>query len=103
MQSTDKALFWYHFRIGVDYFCAEIDNDAVSGAIDLLEESGEVGRGAGDGGHPEGSAVPDGGFVEFGDGDVEGVAELVFEGADDLAAVLEGLGVIDLQFEGKAA
>ena len=29
------------------------------------------------------------------------MAELVFEGADDVAAVLEGLGVGDFEFDGQ--
>ena len=37
----------------------------------------------------------------LGDGEVEGVAELVFERADDLAAVLERLRVRDGEFEGE--
>ena len=38
--------------------------------------------------------------VELRNRDVEGVAELVFEGANDLAAVLEGLGVGDSELDG---
>jgi hypothetical protein len=42
-----------------------------------------------------GGAVPEAGVVELGDADVEAVAELVFEGAHDLAPVFKGVGVGD--------
>ena len=45
--------------------------------------------------------MPEHGLVHLGDGDVEALAELVFEGAHDLTPVLEGLGVLDADFEGQ--
>jgi len=71
----------------------------VGGLIDLLKLSGEVAGRGGDGRDAEGGAVPDDGVVEFGDGEVEAVAELLFHGADDLTAVFEGLGVRDFDLE----
>ena len=71
----------------------------MGGLVDLLELSGEVAGGGGDGGDAEGGAVPDDGVVELSDGEVEAVAEFFFHGADDLAAVLEGLGVGDFDLE----
>ncbi len=59
------------------------------GLVDLLELSGEVVGGGGDTGDTQGGAVPDDAVVEFGHGEVEGVAELVFEGTNDLTAVFE--------------
>ena len=50
--------------------------------VDLLELAGEIAGGGGDGGDAEGGAVPDDAVVEFGDGEVEAVAELVFHGAE---------------------
>ena len=52
------------------------------GAVDLLELRGQVAGGVGDGGYAEGGAIPDDPFVEFGYGEVEGVAEFIFQGAD---------------------
>jgi hypothetical protein len=69
--------------------------------VDLVELAGEIGGGGGDGSDSEGGAVPDDPVVEFGDGEIEAVTELVFHGADDLASVFEGLSVGDLQFDGE--
>src|SRR4030081_334955 len=71
------------------------------GLVDLLELAGEIAGGRGDGGDAEGGTVPDDAVVEFGYGEVEAVAELVFHGAEDLAAVFERLSVRDLQFDGE--
>ena len=65
----------------------------MGGLIYLLKLSSEVAGGGGDGRDAQGGAVPDDGVVEFGDGEVEAVAELVFHGAKDLPAVFEGLSV----------
>ena len=73
----------------------------MDGLVNLLELAGEIGGGGGDGGDSEGGAVPDDAVVELGYGEVEAVAELVFHGAKDLAAVFEGLSVVDLQFDGE--
>ncbi len=70
--------------------------------VDLLILSGEIGRGGGDGGDAEGGPVPDEALVELGDGEVEALPQLVFHGADDLAPVLEGLGVWDLDLEDES-
>jgi len=69
--------------------------------VDLLELAGEIAGGRGDGGDAERGAVPDDPVVEFGDGEIEAVAELVLHGAKDLAAILQGLGVRDFQFDGE--
>jgi hypothetical protein len=45
--------------------------------------------------------LPGDGFVQLGNGDVEALAELVFHGANDLAAIFEGLGMFDAEFEGE--
>ena len=39
--------------------------------------------------------------VDFGDGDVEAIAEAVFEAFDDVAFVFEGVRVFDVDFEGE--
>jgi hypothetical protein len=64
-----------------------------------LHESGEVVARVGDGGEAEGGGVPGEGFVEFGDGDVEAVLDFFFQAADDLAAVLEGVSVLDAELD----
>ena len=69
--------------------------------VDLLELAGEIGSGGGDGGDSQGSPVPDDAVVELSDGEIEAVTEFVFHGAEDLAAVFEGLSVRDLQFDGE--
>jgi hypothetical protein len=71
----------------------------VGGLVYLVELSGEVAGRGGDGGDAERGSVPDDGVVELGYGDVEAVAEFLFHGADDLAAVLERLGVGDFDLE----
>ena len=57
--------------------------------VDLLELAGEIAGRRGDRCNTEGSSVPDDAVVEFGDGDVEAVAKLVFHGTENLAAVFE--------------
>jgi hypothetical protein len=74
---------------------------AAGGALDLFNEAVEVVARAGDGDDAESGGLPRDGFVELGDGDVEALAQLIFQRADDLAAVLEGLRVLDAEFEGE--
>jgi len=45
--------------------------------------------------------LPHHGLIHLGHGDVEALLQLVFERAHDLATVLEGLGVLDADFEGE--
>ncbi len=68
--------------------------------VDLLELAGEVAGGARDGSDAEGGTVPDDAVVELGDGEIEAMAEPVLHGAEDLAAVFEGLGVGDFELDG---
>jgi len=49
----------------------------------------------------DGDLVPAVRGIEFGDGDVEGGAEAVFQAADDLALVFERLRVLNAEFEGE--
>jgi hypothetical protein len=78
---------------------AKTSGNAEAGAFDLLHQSGEIIAGAGDGGDAERGGLPGHGFVHFCDGDVECVPELFLETTDDLAAVLEGVGVLDAKLE----
>src|ERR1700730_7874301 len=48
----------------------------------------------------DGRALPDVVEVQFGDGDVEFAAQAVFQAAEDLALVLQGASVGNVQFEG---
>jgi hypothetical protein len=73
----------------------------VDGLVDLLELAGEIAGRRGDGGDAEGGAVPNDAVVEFGNGEVEAVTELVFHGADHLAAVFKGLSVRDFDLDGE--
>jgi hypothetical protein len=86
---------------GVGDLRAEFAGHALCGLLDLFDEAAEVVAGVGDGYNADGGALPGDGFIELGYGDVEALAKLVFEGADYLAAVFEGLGVIDAEFEGE--
>lgn len=73
----------------------------MDGLVDLMELAGEVAGGGGDGGDAKGGSVPDDSVVEFGDGEVEAVAEFIFHGTENLAAVFEGLRVRDVDFDGE--
>ena len=95
------GLFGQDLGVGGEDLGAEGGGDAVHGLVDLMELAGEVAGGGGDGGDAEGGAVPDDSVVEFGDGEVEAVAELVFHRTEDLTAIFEGLGVGYLQFYGE--
>ena len=73
--------------------------NANGGTFDLLHQSGEIIAGAGDGGDAESGGLPGDGLVHFCDGDVECVPELFLEAAHNLAAVLEGVGVLDAKLK----
>lgn len=90
-----------HLDVRVDDLAAKAGGDAAGGFFHLLKLSGEVGVGGGDSGNAEGGAVVGYRLVEFGHGDVEAVAEFVFERTDGLAAVLERLRVFDGELEGE--
>lgn len=92
-------LFGQDFCVRIKDFRAQLGCKAMDGLVDLVELAGEIAGGGGDGGDAQGGAVPDDAVVEFGDGEVEAVAELVFYRAEDLAAVFQGLSVRDLQFD----
>jgi hypothetical protein len=92
-------LFRQDFRIRINDFGPKRGSKTVDSAVDLLKLAGEVAGRAGDGGDAQGGTVPDDALVEFGDGKVEAVAELVLHGAEDLTAVFEGLGVRDFKLD----
>ncbi|HTV08882.1 MAG TPA: hypothetical protein VMD97_07550 [Candidatus Aquilonibacter sp.] len=77
------------------------DGNATGRGLDLVELPGQVTGRAGDSGDAESGAVPDERVVEFGDGDVEAMAEFFLERAHGLAAVLEGVRVLDGELEGE--
>jgi hypothetical protein len=89
------------FEPGVDYVATQPNGEAAGGGLDLAELTGQVAGRLGDSGNTEGGAVPEYSVVELGDGDVEAVAQLLLEGANDLAAVFERLRVLDGEFEGE--
>ncbi len=82
-------------REAVEDFAAKAGAEASGGGFHFAELACQIAGGAGDGHDAEGGAVPDQGLVQLGDGDVEAVAELVFERAHDLSAVFEGVRVLD--------
>ena len=69
--------------------------------INLVELAREIAGRTGDDSDTEGGAIPDLGRIKLGDGEIEGMAKTVLEGADDLAAILERLRVSDLDLEDK--
>ena len=89
------------FEPRVNYVAPQTNGEPASGGFDLAELTGQVAGGMGDSGNAKCSAVPDDGVVEFRNRDVKAVAQLVFEGAYDLATVLEGLCMLDGEFEGE--
>ena len=93
-------LFREDFRIRINDFGPKRGSKTVDGAVDLLKLAGKVAGGAGDGSDAESGTVPDDAFVEFGDGEVEAVAEPVLHGAEDLAAIFERVGVRDFELDG---
>jgi hypothetical protein len=84
-----------------------IDEDGAENALsfgqDMLEGLFDVLFGVGEGNDADGGGLPDVVKIEFGDGDVEFVAEAGFEASEDLPLVLEGVGVGELQFEEEEA
>jgi hypothetical protein len=85
----------------INYVASQTNGEATGCSFDLTELAGEVAGRVRDGRDPKGGPVPNDGVIEFGDGDIEAVAQLFFERAHDLTAVLEGLRVLDGEFEGE--
>jgi len=63
---------------GVDYVASQSNGEAAGGGFDLPELTGQVAGRLGDSGDTECRAVPDDSVIEFGDGDIEAVAQLFF-------------------------
>jgi len=59
--------------------------------------------GVGEGNDADGGGLPNVVKIEFGDGDIELAAQAGFEAAENLALVLEGVGVGELQVEEEEA
>ena len=72
---------------------------ALGFAEDTLQGFFDVLLGVGEGDDADGGGMPNVVKIEFGDGDVEFAAEACFEAAEDLALVLEGVGVGELKVE----
>ena len=89
------------FEPGVDYVATQPNGEAAGGRFDFAELAGQVAGRLGDSGNTEGGAVPEYSVVELSDRDIEAVAQFFFEGAHDLAAVFEGLRVLDGELEGE--
>jgi len=80
-------------------FRAETFGGANRRALDLLHQAGEIIARAGDGGDAEGRRLPGRRFAHFGDRDVETVRQPLLQAADDLPAILEGVGVLDAKLK----
>ena len=79
---------------------AEIVCDAVGSVFDLLHLAGEVVSRGGNRGDTDSCRLPRHGFVKLGDRDVESVGELFLQTANDLAAILERVRVLNAQLDG---
>jgi hypothetical protein len=86
---------------GVDYVATQPNGEAAGGGFDLAELARQVTGRLGDSSNSEGGSVPEYSVVELGDGNIEAVPQLFFEGANDLAAVFERLRVLDGEFKGE--
>src|SRR5258708_27631258 len=88
-------------------FDGMVDQDgaelALSFAEDTLQGFFDVLFGVGEGDDADGGGLPDVVKIQFSDGDIELTAETGFEAAEDLALVLEGMGVGELQVEEEEA
>jgi hypothetical protein len=84
-----------------------IDQDRAQDALgfgqDVLQRFLNVLLGVGQRDYTDGGTLPDVVKIELGDGDVEFAAETILEAAEDLALVLEGASVRDVQFERQQA
>ena len=89
------------FPEGVGKLGAELVGHAAGGALDFFHEAVKITAGAGDGGDAERSRLVDDSLVQFSNGHVEALLQLVFERADHLAPVLERLGVLDAKLESE--
>jgi hypothetical protein len=87
--------------------CGVVDQDRAEDAFgfaqDVLQGFFHVLLGIGESDDADGRGLPNVVEVEFGDGDVEFAAETIFEAADDLALVLEGVRVRETEFENEQA
>src|SRR5258707_5909524 len=77
--------------------------DAFGFAQDVLQGFFHVLLGIGESDDADGRGLPNVVEVEFGDGDVEFAAETIFEAAEDLALVLEGVRVRETEVENEQA
>jgi hypothetical protein len=89
------------FEPGVDYVATQPNCQAAGGGLDLAELAGQVAGRVGDSDDTQRGAVPKYSVIKLGDGDVEAVAELFLKRANDLAPILEGLRVLDGEFESE--
>src|SRR6267154_1139530 len=94
-------------RTWLQKFDGVVDQDgtelALGFAEDTLQGFFDVLLGVGEGDDADGGRLPDIVKIEFSDGDVELAAETGFEAAENLALVLEGVGVGELQVEKEEA
>src|SRR5271168_1499703 len=100
--SATRFLAVQEFPPDIDCLRAQIVSDAIGRIFHLAHESREVITGTGNSGDANGSRLPGDGLVHFGDRDIEAMAELFLEAADDLAAILERLRVLNAQLDGHA-
>ena len=89
------------FPKAVGEFGAVFIGHTARGALHLFDKAVQITARTGDGDDAEGGGLPCDGFVELGNRDVEALAQLILQRADDLAAVLERLRVFDAEFEGE--
>ena len=70
-------------------------------ALHVLHQPIQIIAGIGDADHADGGAVPESAGIQFSCGYIEMRAQSVFQAANYLPFVFEGLGVLDAEFEGE--
>jgi hypothetical protein len=99
----DKALEigLQEFQVRINDFGAVIIGNPGGLPFHILHQAVEVVAGTGDADDAEAGLIPERCGLEFGNRDVEAGSEAVFEAADYLPPVFQGLRRFDAEFEGE--
>jgi len=99
----DKALGigLQEFQVRINDFGTVVVGNACRLPLHVLHQAVEVIAGTGDTDDANAGLIPERRWLEFGDRDVKAGSEAVFEAADYLPPVFQGLRRFDAQFEGE--
>jgi hypothetical protein len=89
------------FQVRINDFGAVIIGNPGGLPFDVLHQTVKVVAGTGDADDAYAGLIPERRWLEFGDGDVKAGSEAVFEAADYLPPVFQGLRRFDAEFEGE--